>query len=259
MTIRCIDATSKISISVVEKVTFILALSTFSHNVRLCITTNACILVQSHVSGLKARGEHIKISSAHTSEAHTHTHTSEAYTHTSEAHTHTHLKRTHTHLKRTHTHTQTSEAYTHTSEAHAHTHTSEAHAHTHIWSARTHTHLKRTHTHTSEAHAHTHTHTSEAHAHRLCVNSVRILNWALLRFFFCAWMNKYRQNYIKMPILANILVNSQLSMCLNFKQLRKKRHVYQFIKSVLSFLKWKQTINKYNAVKEKKIALLLTK
>ncbi len=33
-------------------VTFILALYTFSHNVRLCITTNACILVQYHVSGL---------------------------------------------------------------------------------------------------------------------------------------------------------------------------------------------------------------
>ncbi len=37
------------------KDTFILALSTFSHNVCLCITTNACILVQSHVSGLDIR------------------------------------------------------------------------------------------------------------------------------------------------------------------------------------------------------------
>ncbi len=36
-------------------VTFLLALSTFSQNVRLCITTNACILVQSHVSGLDIR------------------------------------------------------------------------------------------------------------------------------------------------------------------------------------------------------------
>ncbi len=50
MTIRCIDATRKILIFV--KGTFILALSTFSHNVRLCITTNVCILDQSHVSGL---------------------------------------------------------------------------------------------------------------------------------------------------------------------------------------------------------------
>ncbi len=31
------------------KGTFILALSTFSYNVRICITTNACILVQSRV------------------------------------------------------------------------------------------------------------------------------------------------------------------------------------------------------------------
>ncbi len=27
-------------------------------------------------------------------------------------------------------------------------------------------------------------------------------------------------------------------------------HVHQYIKSVLSFLKWKKTNNKYNAVKE---------
>ncbi len=43
------------------------------------------------------------------------------------------------------------------------------------------------------------------------VNSVRILNWALLHFF-CAWMNKYRQNYIQMHVLANILVNIWLSI-----------------------------------------------
>ncbi len=32
-----------------------MALSTYSHNVRLCITGNACILVQTHVSGLDMR------------------------------------------------------------------------------------------------------------------------------------------------------------------------------------------------------------
>ncbi len=37
-------------------------------------------------------------------------------------------------------------------------------------------------------------------------------------------------------------------------------HMYQYIKSVLSFLKWKQTNKKSNAVKEKyKSLLLLTK
>ncbi len=37
-------------------VSFILALSTFSHNaLLLCITANACILVQAHVSGLDIR------------------------------------------------------------------------------------------------------------------------------------------------------------------------------------------------------------
>ncbi len=39
-------------------------------------------------------------------------------------------------------------------------------------------------------------------------------------------------------------------MCLNVNS-GEKRHVYQYIKSVLSFLKWKKTNNKYNAVKEK--------
>ncbi len=40
----------------------------------------------------------------------------------------------------------------------------------------------------------------------------------------------------------------------------EKRHVYQYIKSVLSFLKWKKTNNKSNAVKEKyKVSLLLNK
>lgn len=35
--------------------TFILAPSTFSHDVRLCITANACILAQTRVSGLDIR------------------------------------------------------------------------------------------------------------------------------------------------------------------------------------------------------------
>ncbi len=81
--------------------------------------------------------------------------------------------------------------------------------------ARMHTHTSEAHTHTSEAHAHTHTHTSEACAHRqprqLCTNTE--LSSPL---FFCAWINKFRQNYIKKHVLANILVNSRLSIvCLN--------------------------------------------
>ncbi len=77
---------------------------------------------------------------------------------------------------------------------------------------------------------------------------------------FWAWMNKFRQNYIKMHVLANILVNSRLrKACLNVNS-GEKRHVSQNIKSVLSFLKWKKTNNKSNAVKEKyKCSLLLTK
>ncbi len=96
---------------------------------------------------------------------------------------------THTHLKRTHTHTHLKHAHTHTSEARAHTHTSEARAHTHIWSARTHTRIWI---------ARTQIDASTLHEY-----------WALLRFFW-AWMNKFRQNYIKMHVLANILVNSRL-------------------------------------------------
>ncbi len=90
----------------------------------------------------------------------------------------------------------------HTSEVHAHT--SEAHAHTH---------LKHAHTHTSEAH----THTSEARAHRqphqLCMNTE----------LSSTWMNKYRQNYIKMHALAKILVNIRLrKACLNVKSVERK-------------------------------------
>ncbi len=39
------------------------------------------------------------------------------------------------------------------------------------------------------------------------VNSARILSSPPL---LCAWMNKYRQNYIKMHVLANIRINSRL-------------------------------------------------
>ncbi len=154
----------------------------------------------------KVRGEHIKDAqdcwsnsralcekfSAHRSEARTHTHLKRAHTHIWSARTHTSEAHAHTHLKRTHTHIWS-------------TRTDPKCAHTHIWSARTDP--KRAHTHTSEARAHTHT--SEAHAHRqprqLCVNTK--LSSPLL---FWAWMNKFRQNYIKMHVLANILVNSRL-------------------------------------------------
>ncbi len=169
----------KISISVKRNLYF--GMSTFSYNVRLCITTNACILVQSHVSGLDIRTAWRHEASikdardcwsnshalcefcAHTSEAHahlkrthTHTHIWSARTHThthiwsarTHTHTRTHLKLTHTHthtyLKLTHTHTHTHLKLTHTSEAHAHTWSARTHTHTHIWSSRTH--LKRTHT-----------------------------------------------------------------------------------------------------------------
>ncbi len=110
-----------------------MALSTFSHNVRLCITTNACILV----SGLDirtARTHEASIKDAQDCWQHSRALCDKFPAHTSEVHARTHLKRTHTH---THTHTHLKRT---------HTHTSEAHAHTHIWSARTHTHLKRTHT-----------------------------------------------------------------------------------------------------------------
>ncbi len=102
-----------------------------------------------------------------------------------------------------------------------------------------HTHLKRTHTDTSEAHTH-------RQLCQLCANTK-------LSFppQFWAWINKFRQNYIKMHVLVNILVNSRLrKACLNVNS-GDKRHVYQYIKSVLSFLKWKKTNNKSNAVKEK--------
>ncbi len=39
----------------------------------------------------------------------------------------------------------------------------------------------------------------------------------------CAWMNKFRQNYIEMHVLANILVNSRLrKACLNVKSGERK-------------------------------------
>ncbi len=84
---------------------------------------------------------------------------------------HAHLKRAHTHLKRTHTHLKC--AHTHLKRAHTHL----KRAHTHIWSVRTHT--SEAYVHISEAHAHTHSR----------VNSARILNWALLRFFEHGWIN----------------------------------------------------------------------
>ncbi len=163
-----------------------MALSTFSHNVRLCITTNVCIFVQSHVPGLDirtARRHKVSIKdawdcwrnsralcekfSAHTSEAHARTHSWSTCARTSEALTHTHLKRTHTDSQ-------------------------------------------------------------------LCAN-IKLSSPPL----FWAWMNKFRQNNIKMHVLANILVNSRLrKACLNVNS-GEKRHVYQYIKYVLSFLKWK--------------------
>ncbi len=61
-----------------------------------------------------------------------------------------------------------------------------------------------------------------------------------------------------MHVWANILVNSRLSIA--YVCAVEKEKVYQYIKSVLSFLKWKQTNNKSNAVQEKyKCSLLLTK
>jgi len=139
-----------------------LALSTFSHNVRLCITANACILVQSHVSGPDIRT----------------------------------ARRHKASIKDVRDCWSNSRALCEKFPAH----------------------------------------TSEAHAHRqprqLCANT-KLSSPPL----FCAWMNKYRQNYIKMHVLANILVNSRLrKACLNVNS-GEKRHVYQFIKSVLSFLK----------------------
>ncbi len=75
---------------------------------------------------------------------------------------------------------------------------------------------------------------------------------------FWAWINKFRQNYIKMHVLVNILVNSRLrKACLNVNS-GDKRHVYQYIKSVLSFLKWKKTYNNCNAVKENSITIAHT-
>ncbi len=64
-----------------------------------------------------------------------------------------------------------------------------------------------------------------------------------------------------MHVLANIVVSIWLSIaCVLLQTVEKKRYVYQYIKSVLSFLKWKKTNNKYNAVKEKyKCSLLMTK
>ncbi len=120
-----------------------MARSTFSYNVRLCITTNTCVLVQSHVPGLDirtARRHKASIKDAQDCWSNRRALCE---------------KFSRTHLKCTHTHTHT----------HAHTHT-----HTHIWSARTH--LK-------------HTHTDS------CVNSARILNWALLRFFVHGLINTF--------------------------------------------------------------------
>ncbi len=148
MTIRCINATHKILISVIYKGTFILAQSTFSHNVRLCITANACILVQSHVSG-RIRYKDCRSHKTSIKDAR------DCWSNSNSVRSfpRTHLKRTHTHSR---------------------------------------------------------------------VYTVRILNFPPL---FCAWMNKYRQNYIKMHVLASMLVNSRLSsMCLNVKT-AESRHV----------------------------------
>ncbi len=137
-----------------------MALSTFSH-VCLCISANACILVQSHVSGLNIRTDRRHKASI-----------KDARDCWSNSRALCEKFSTHTHLKCTHTDSR--------------------------------------------------------------VNSARILSSPPL---LCAWMNKYRQNYIKMHVLANILVNSRLrKACLNVNS-GEKRHVYQYIKSVISFLK----------------------
>ncbi len=118
-----------------KKAPFILPLSTFSYNVRLCITANACILVQSHVSGLDIRT----------------------------------ARRHKASIKDARDCWSNSQALCEKFSAH----------------------------------------TSEAHAHRqpyqLCANTE--LSSPPL---FCAWMNKFRQNYIEMHVLVNILVNSRL-------------------------------------------------
>ncbi len=95
----------------VRNLDIILALSTFSYNVRLCITTDACILVQSHVSGLDIRtARRHKASIKDTRDcwrnshalcekfSHLHAHLKRLSTRTSEALTHTHLKRLRTHI-----------------------------------------------------------------------------------------------------------------------------------------------------------------
>ncbi len=123
--------TCKISISVVYKGTFILALSTFSHNVRLCITTNACILVQTDVSGLDTRT----------------------------------VRRHNASIKDAQDCWSNSRALCEKFSAHTHGQPRQLSANTDLSSPP-----------------------------------------------LCAWMNKYRQNYIKMHILANIPVNSRLSI-----------------------------------------------
>ncbi len=145
--------------------TFILAQSTFSHNPRLCISANACILVQTHTSGLDIRTAR-SIKDTRDCWSNSRVLCEKFPAHTSEAHAHTHLKRTHTHIWSARTHT--SEALAHTHLKRSHTHIWSACTHTHVWSARTHTRLKRAHTHASEAHAHAsevHAHASEVHAH----------------------------------------------------------------------------------------------
>ncbi len=67
---------------------------------------------------------------------------------------------------------------------------------------RTRTHLKRTRTHLKR----TRTHLKRTHTDSR-VNSARILSSPPL---FWAWMNKFRQNCIKMHVLANILIKSRL-------------------------------------------------
>ncbi len=57
-----------------------------------------------------------------------------------------------------------------------------------------------------------------------------------------------------------VLFSDESTFCISFGNQEKNRHVYQYIKSVLSSLKGKQTNNTSNAVKEKyKCSLLLTK
>ncbi len=105
----------------------------------------------------------------------------------------THLKRTRTHLNRTHL----KRTRTHLNRTHL---------------KRTRTHLKRTRTHLNRTHLkRTRTHLNRTHLKRTRTDSRVNSAWILSSPPLCwAWMNKFRQNCIKMHVLANILINNRL-------------------------------------------------